>query len=74
MSHQFPHLNFPIGEVPILSNFFGLDVTGAGLNLLSLDYYQSFIERHPNLVLKSVYLMDLDDVYPFNIIGLYGVK
>ena len=48
----------------------GLANTGAGLNLVNLDYHQSVTERHPNLVLKFAYLKDLDGVDPFNISGV----
>ena len=34
----------------------------------NIEYHKSVAELHPNLVLKSEYLKDLDDVYPFNII------
>ena len=44
------------------------------MNLVNIEYQQSVAERHPNLVLKISYLKDLDDVDPFNIIGLYGGK
>ena len=51
-----------------------LDDTLAGLNLRNLEYHQSVVEHHPNLVLKFAYLKDLDDVDPFKISGLYGGK
>ena len=53
---------------------FGLANTGARLNFGNLNYHQSVTEHHPNLVLKFAYLNDLDNVYPFNIGGVYGVK
>ena len=40
--------------------------------MVNLDYHQSVAECHPNLVIKFVYLKDLDDVDPFNINGVYG--
>ena len=52
----------------------GLADTGAGLDLWNLEYHQSVTESHPNLVLKFVYLKDLEDVDPFNISGVDGVK
>ena len=51
-----------------------LDDTGAGLDLVNLQYHQSVIERHSNLVLKFSYLKDLEDVDTFNIIGVDGGK
>ena len=74
ISHQLPHLNFPIGEGPKLSYMYSLNDTGAGLNLVNLDYHQSVAERHPNLVLKFSHLKDLEDVDPFNISGVDGGK
>ena len=53
---------------------FGLADTGAGKNLLNLDYHPSVAERQPNLVLKFAYLKDLDDVDTFNISGVDGRK
>ena len=53
---------------------YGLDNTGAGLNLVNLEYHQSVAEGQLNLVLKFSYLKDLDDVDPFNISGLDRVK
>ena len=52
----------------------GLANIGAGLNLGNLEYHQSVVERHSNLVLKFVYLRDLEDVDPFNISGVDGGK
>ena len=52
----------------------GLDNTGDGLNLGNLEYHQLVAERQHNLVLKFDYLKDLEDVYPFNIIGVDGGK
>ena len=74
MYHKLPYLKFLIGEGPRLSNNFGLTDTGAGLDLGNLDCHQLVAERHPNLVLKFVYLKDMDDVYPLNISGLYEGK
>ena len=51
---------------------FGLDDTGAGLDLGNLDYHQSVAYGHSNYVLKFAYLKDMDDVDLFNISGLYG--
>ena len=53
---------------------YGLADTGARLNLGNLEYFQSFAEHHPNLVLKFEYLKHLDDVDTFNISGLYRGK
>ena len=53
---------------------FGLADTRAGFNLVNLEYHQSVAERHPNLVLKFVYLKDIDDVDPFNASGVDGGK
>ena len=53
---------------------FGLDDTGAGFNLENMDYHHLVAERHPNLVLKFVYLKDLENVIPFNIIVVDGGK
>ena len=74
MSQKLPHLNCPIREGPKSSYMSGLSKTRYGLNLGNIEYHQSFAERHPNLVLKFGYLEDLDDVDPFNISGLDGVK
>ena len=49
---------------------FGLSDTGTGLNLSNLDYHQSIVEHHLNLVLKFAYLKDLDDVELLNISGV----
>ena len=67
MYQQLLYLNFPIGEGPKLSCMPGLAYTGAGMNLRNIEYHQSVAERHPNLVLKFVYLKDMDDFDPFNI-------
>ena len=64
---QLTHLNFSIREGPKLSYMSGLADKSSGLNLENIEYHQSVVERHPNLVLKLLYLEDLDDVYPFNI-------
>ena len=53
---------------------FGLPNTGAGLDLVNLDFRQSVEECHPNLVLKFSYLNDMDDVDLFNICGVDEVK
>ena len=47
-----------------------LDNKGAGLNCGNIDYHLSVVEYQTNLVLKFAYLKDLDDVDPFNIIGV----
>ena len=52
----------------------GLDNIGAGLNLENNEYHQSVAERQPNLVLNFAYLKDLEDVDPFNKIGVDGGK
>ena len=52
----------------------GLADTGAGLNLVNIEYHQSVTERHPNFVLKFAYLKDLDEVDPFSINGVDGGK
>ena len=52
----------------------GLADTGSGLNLGNIEYHQSVAGRHPNLVLKFVYLNNLEDVDPFNISGVDGGK
>ena len=49
---------------------YGLADTGAGLNLGNLEYHQSTADHHLNLVLKFLYLKDMEDVDPFNISGL----
>ena len=43
---------------------YGLADTGSRSNLGNIEYHQSVAERHPNLVLKFLYLKDLDDVDP----------
>ena len=50
----------------------GLANTGAGLNLENMEYHQSVVELHPNLVLKFSYLKDMDDVDSFNISEVDG--
>ena len=40
----------------------------------NIYHQQTVTERHPNLVLKFVYLKDLDDVSSFNISGVEGGK
>ena len=67
---QLPHLKFPIGERPKLSYMYGWTNKGVGLNLVNIQYQQSVIERHPNLVLKFSHFKDLDDMDPFNISGV----
>ena len=74
LSHQLPHMNFPIGEGNKSSYMSGLADTGAGLNLVNIEYYQSVAERHPNLVFKFSYLKDMEDVDPFSISGVDGGK
>ena len=74
MSQDLPHLNFPIGEEPKSFYMSGLADTGAGSNLVNIKYHQSVAERQPNLVLKFLYLKDLEYVDPFNIIGVDGGK
>ena len=48
--------------------------TRAGFNSGNLGYHQSVSEHHSNLVLKSAYLKDVEDVYPFDISGVEIVK
>ena len=74
MSQHLPHLNFPIIEVPKSSYMSGLDDTGAGLNLVNIEYHQSVVDLHPDLVLKLDYLKDLDCLDTFNISIVYGGK
>ena len=74
MSKQLPHIKFAILEGPKSSYMYGLDNTGAGLNLINIEYHQSVAERHPNLVFKLDYLKNLDDVDPFNIREVYRMK
>ena len=50
----------------------GLDYKVASLNLRNIEYHQSVAENRSNLVLKFVYLKDLDDLDTFNISGLDG--
>ena len=38
--------------------------------MVNIECHQSVAERHPILVLKFVYLKDLEDVYTFNISGV----
>ena len=70
MYQKLPHLNLPLGEMPIFSKMFGLADIGEILNLENMDCHQSVSERHPNLVLKLAYLKDMDDVDTFNISGV----
>ena len=65
-----PHLNFSIGEDPKSSYMSSLSDIGSGLNLGNLEYHQSVPERYPNLVLKFVYVKDLEYVDPFNVSGV----
>ena len=62
ISQKFLHLNLPIGEVPKESYLSGLSNTLAGSNLVNLEYHQSVTDKYPNLVLKFVYLKDMDDM------------
>ena len=48
----------------------GLAGKGAGLNLENIEHHQSVTERHPNLVFRFAYLMDMEGVDPFNISGV----
>ena len=52
----------------------GLANTGAGLNLVNLEYHESVAEHYPNLVLKFSCLKDMEDVDTFNISGVDGGK
>ena len=74
MSHQLPYINFPMGEEKKSSYMSSLANTEAGLNLGNIYYHQSVSERHFNLVLKISYLKDMDEVDPFNISGVDGLK
>ena len=73
-SQSFTYLNSTVGEVPISSNIFSFSNTGAGLDLVNLDYYYLVTEHHPNVVLKFSYLKDTDGVDTLNISGVDGVK
>ena len=53
---------------------YGFADTGAGFNLVNIEYHQSVAELHPNLVLKFSYLKGMEEVDPFNISGLDGGK
>ena len=74
ISQKFPHLNFPILEVPKSSYMSVLDDPGSRLNLGNIEYHRSVAYHHPNLVLKFEYLKNLDDVDPLNISGVDGGK
>ena len=74
ISQKFPHLNFPILEVPKLSYMSVLADTGSRLNLGNIEYHRSVSYHQPNLVLKFEYLKNLDDVDPLNISGVDGGK
>ena len=41
---------------------FGLDDTGAELNLGNMEYHQSVAKLHPNLVSIFLYLKDMDNM------------
>ena len=51
-----------MGEINISFNIFGMEDSGAGLNLVNLDYRQSVVEQPSNLVLKFTYSKDLYNV------------
>ena len=74
MSQKLPHLKLQILKGPKPSYMSGLADAGSGLNLGNLEYHQSVAERHPNLVLKILYLKDMENVDPFNISGVDGGK
>ena len=74
MSQQLPQLNFTIVEGKKSSYMYGLNDTGAWLNLGNIEYHRLVAERHPNLELKFAYLKDMEDVDPFNISGVNGEK
>ena len=74
MNHQFTYLNLPIEEGHKSPYMSGLDETGAGSNLGNIEYHHSVAERHPNFVLKFVYIKDLDNVDPLNISRVDTVK
>ena len=67
-------MKFLIGEGKKSSYVSVLANTGAGLNLVNLEYHQSNTQQHPNLVFKFVYLKDLDGIDQFNISGVDGGK
>ena len=52
ISHQLLYINLIIVKGPKSSYMSVLVDTGAGLNLVSLEYHQSVPERHPNFVMK----------------------
>ena len=68
------HLNFPIGEGSKSYYMFGFSDTVYELNLINLEYHQSVARCLPNLVSEFSYLKDLDNVEPFNISEVNGVK
>ena len=72
MYQNFPYLKSPILERPKSYYMFVLDNTGAGLNFINLDYYQSVAERHPNLVMEFTYLENMDEVDTLDISGVGG--
>ena len=74
MTQQLPYLKLPILEGSKSSYMYELADIGSRLNLVHLKYHQSVAEHHPNLVLKFVYMKDLENVGPFNIRGVYRGK
>ena len=46
--------------------------TRAGSNLANLEYHQSVADLQPNLVLKFVYMKDMNVVDTFNLSGVDG--
>ena len=67
-------MKLPIVEGPRPSNMFGLDDAGDRMDLGNIDYHHLVAERHPNLVLKSAYLKELENLDTFNISGVDGGK
>ena len=51
---------------------FGLLDTEDGLNLVNMEYHQSFEEHQHNLVLKFSYVKDMENVDPLTISGVDG--
>ena len=49
---------------------FELADPGSRSNLINMDYHQSVSERHTNLVFKFEHFKDLNNMDPFNIIGV----
>ena len=77
---KLPHLNFPIWEITTPSGghgsfkIFGMEGTGAYLNMENMEYHQSVAKRHHNLVLKFLCLKDFDDLDSWTISEVDGIK